>query len=238
MVDAKNVRGRIALVSGGGSGIGLATAKKLAGAGIKTIAADIQFPSSFPDSIIGIECNIANSKEVSDLFEKIKNQTGLPNILVCNAGRGIHEKLTEGDPEKWKEVLDLNIMGALRLIRAFVPFMTEEKQGDVIFTSSVSAQRAYEYGGIYAASKCALEKVAETLRLEVQNDNVRITTVAPGVVDTGFFKNSISATHTAEDIGWGAVSPEEIAEMIFFALSQKQGTSLNYLTVRPTVQPF
>src|SRR5690606_34492370 len=99
-------------------------------------------------------------------------------------------KLTEGDPEGWKEIMDTNLMGALYFIRLFVPEMLEQKRGNVIFVSSVAAGRGFPYGGIYAASKTALDVIAETLRLETL-PLIKVTTICPGLTDTDFFSNTL-----------------------------------------------
>ena len=150
-----NSEKRTALITGGSSGIGFAIAEKLASNGIAVTIADIIAPIQQ-----GLKCNfqycdVSNGKDVDTLFKKMILQ--LPDILILSAGKGIHERLTEGDPEKWASVLNLNIMGVLRCIRAFVPPMQDRKKGNVVFMSSVAAKQAYSYGGIYGASKTAIE---------------------------------------------------------------------------------
>lgn len=155
--------------------------------------------------------------------------------MICNAGRGVHEKLTEGDPDTWEEIFRLNVFGTFRMIRAFVPEMQKLDSADVVFISSVSSDHPHTYGGIYTATKAAIDRIAETLRLEVQ-PNVRVTVIRPGVVDTGFFKNMASGTHTPEDIGWGALDPDRIADAVLYAISQPKGVMLNNLVIRPVAQ--
>ena len=231
-----NFNNRIALVSGGSSGIGKAITSTFSAQNATVFNADIKAPE--PNSKGNfISCDITQASEIDRLFQQLHGQNSLPDILVCNAGKGITEKLTEGDPEKWRKVFDLNVLGALRLIRAFVPPMLEKGFGDVVFISSVAAGKAFTYGGIYAATKSALETIAETLRLEVL-PTVRVFTVAPGVTDTGFFENTVSGFQTAGSIGYGALPPSTIAEAIVFALNQPRNISLTNLTLRPSPQPF
>lgn len=225
------------MVSGGASGIGLAIAQKFAAAGAQVATADITEVERSQENVHAFLCDVGNGKDVDALFQQVHRQMGVPDILVCSAGRGIHEKLTEGDPEKWRQIIETNLLGALRMVRAFTPGMLEAGHGDVVFISSVAAAQAYPYGGVYAASKAALESVAETLRLETL-PTLRVTVVAPGVTDTNFFKNTVSGFHSAEDIGFGAIAPEAVADAVLYAVSQPPGVSVGYLTVRPAAQPF
>ena len=232
-----HLKGRKALISGGASGIGKAIAVKLEQEEVATAVADLNLAGQLPPSIQAFQCDVAAASDVDALFADVQAHLGTPDILICSAGRGIHEKLTEGDPEKWKTIIETNLLGTLRMIRAFVPGMLQAGSGDVVLISSVSAGQAYTYGGVYAATKAALEVVAETLRLEVL-PIIRVTVVAPGVTDTSFFKNTIAGFHTADDIGYGAISPEEVADAVLYALRQPEGVSVNHLTIRPTAQPF
>lgn len=231
------LKGKVALVSGGSSGIGRAIAEKLHESGSRVAVADIQAAAFAADSIQYFSCDVTQATDVNALYANLSQTIGLPAILVCCAGRGIHEKLTEGDPEKWKSIFDLNVMGTLRLVRAFVPGMLAAGQGDIVFITSVAAGQAYEYGGIYAATKTALESIAATLRLEVL-PTVRVTTVAPGVTDTHFFENTVSGFQTAESIGFGALLPGDVADAVAYALSRPPQVVVNHLTIRPRRQTF
>ncbi|HEY4649883.1 MAG TPA: SDR family oxidoreductase [Pontibacter sp.] len=233
----QDLKGRRALVSGGASGIGRAIAVKLQQQGVTTAVADLSLPENKPDSVYHFKSDVAAAPAMATLFSEVQEQIGPPDILVCSAGRGIHEKLTEGDPDKWQQVIEVNLLGALRMIRAFVPGMLQQGYGDVVLVSSVAAGQAYSFGGVYAATKSALEVVAETLRLEVL-PAVRVTVVAPGVTDTAFFENAVSGSQTVERIGYGAIAPEVIADAVLYALQQPAAVAVNNITVRPVAQPF
>jgi NADP-dependent 3-hydroxy acid dehydrogenase YdfG len=236
-VLASSLSSTVALVTGGASGIGKAIAEKLASQNIRVVIADVLPVQHYSENIAGKLCDVTNGEDIDALFGWMKDNTGLPDVMVLSAGKGIHEQLLEGDPEKWKEVLDLNVMGVLRCIRAFVPPMKDRGFGEVVFISSVAAVKPYAYGGIYGASKAAVEMIAETLRLETMPD-VRVTVVAPGVVDTGFFENEISGSKSAESIGMGSLSAEDIAEDVWYAISKRKGTGINKIITRPAGQDF
>jgi len=117
-----------ALVTGDSSGIGKAIALKLAEEKYKVVNADVIEPAYIHCNIRYISCDVSKSSDVTNLFTAVQNDLGTLGILVLNAGKGNHELLAEGDPEKWQEVVNLNIMGTLRCIRAFVPQMLENKK--------------------------------------------------------------------------------------------------------------
>lgn len=221
----------LAIITGGSSGIGQEICRKLSEAGYHVINADVEKPKKEQKNVQHISCDITKASEVDKLAAEVGRYSG-PGVLVLNAGRGIHQKLREGNPEEWAHILDLNLMGNLRVLRVMLPFM---QQGHIIFTSSVSAETTYPWGGIYGASKAALETIAETLRLEEQ-PGIKVGVIRAGVVDTNFFNSMISGSQTVETIGWGAVSAEEIAEAVLFMLKQKDNTAVNAITIRPAPQ--
>lgn len=228
---------KTALITGGSNGIGLAIAKKFAQNDIKVAIADVEGYNNENPNISFKKCDVSSGNEINDLYNWTEKTIGHPEILVINAGRGIKEKLTEGDPDKWQQIINTNIMGALRPIRAFLPHMVSQKSGNVIVISSVAAGNPHPYGGIYSATKTALEVIAETLRLETL-PHINITVISPGVTDTGFFENQMVGSHSIEELEMGVISPEEIAEDALYAISKKKGTSINKIITRPTAQSF
>ncbi|MEX0721650.1 MAG: SDR family NAD(P)-dependent oxidoreductase [Balneolaceae bacterium] len=225
-----------AVITGGSSGIGWEITQQLREKNAVTTIVDINAP---PQAYSGLffRVDLQKPKKLDAVYDSIIEKMGTPNILVLNAGKGIHEKLTEGDPDLWEDIFRLNLFSNMRLIRAFSPDMLEQETGDIVFISSVSARKAFEYGGIYGASKAAVDMIAETLRLEVQ-PTLRVTTIHPGVVNTSFFENMIHGSQTPESIGWGSVQPKQVADAVMYALSQPADIALNDIVIRPAGQPL
>jgi predicted outer membrane repeat protein len=228
---------RKALITGGSSGIGNSLVKRFCQENLQTAFFDIVAPQKEIEGSLFFKTNIANPSEVEQLITNINNKIGTPDIIICNAGRGIHELLKDGNPETWEEIFRINVFGALRIINGFLPAMIEKEEGDIVFISSVSSHHPYQGGAIYAATKAAIDIIAETLRLEVQ-PNIRVITVSPGVVSTNFFKNIINGSQTPETIGWGALEPDDIADTIFYAISQPHNVAINNIVIRPVAQPM
>lgn len=224
---------RSAVVTGGGAGIGLAIARRLQARGDTVMVADLQPP---PEPGLAFHAtDLRRQDDVDACFAACSPLLPSLSTLVCCAGRGIHERLAEGDPRKWANIFDINVMGALRMIRVFVPALTRTC-GDVVIIGSVGAHRTHPWGGVYNASKAALESLAETLRLEMQPD-VRVTLISPGVVDTGFFEAMGSGTD-ADSIGFGCLHADDIADAALFALERPPHAAVNQLTMRPRAQPL
>ncbi|PKD16217.1 hypothetical protein APR41_10545 [Salegentibacter salinarum] len=231
-----SVRNKKVLITGGSSGIGKAIVKKLYSHNHIVIVDKVSPEISHPN-ISFLNIDLEDQKEIALALPKIAKEFGVFDLLLLNAGRGIQEKLTEGDPERWQEIINLNLMAPLRFIRKFVPQMMSKKAGDVVIISSVAAHQPHPYGGIYSATKTALEIIADTLRLEVV-PFVRVTTIVPGITDTRFFQNQISGFTSVENLNMGAISPDEIADDLIYALTKKKDTAINKIITRPVKQSF
>lgn len=229
-----NLSKKTALITGGVGGIGLAIANKFADNGITVAVSDIHKPKKSPT--LFFRCDVRKARQIHLLYQWTLKNIGVPDILILNAGVGIKEKLYEGDPEKWQKVVDVNLMGALRCIRAFVPQMMERQSGSVLFISSVSANQPHIYGGIYSASKTALDVVAETLRMETM-PHLHVTTISPGATDTGFFKNQVAGASASDDF-LPFMDAEEVAEDVFYAISKNGNRCINKIVTRPLAQQF
>lgn len=230
----KNSGSRTALITGGSSGIGAAISKKFQDNNIKVGMVDKDKPSHNFD--LFFECDITNPSQVENLYNQTMDCLGVPDILVINAGIGLKEKLYEGDPEKWQKIFDTNVMGALRCIRAFVPQMLEKHTGHVVFISSVAANQPHPYGGIYSASKTALNVIAETLRMETLS-RLKVTTICPGATDTDFFRNQLAGEKEWNG-DFSMMDPSEIADDVLYAVQKNGSASINSIIVRPQAQEF
>src|SRR5690606_6703376 len=221
---------------GGSSGIGKAISANLLKKGYSVINADIKIPDNNNGEDF-ISCDITKAKDIANLYSHVLSRYGIPDVLISNAGQGIHEKIAEGDPEKWARVIDINLMGSLRFVRAFLPEMIQNQSSTLFFISSTAVNQPYSYGGVYAATKVALNMLAKTIQLEV-GDALRVSIISPGVVNTDFFRNMISSSHTVEDIGWGSLSAQQVAEIISFILNFPPSVNLPEITVCPIKQPI
>ncbi len=235
----RDIDSRRALVTGGGSGIGLAVVELLLDAGLEVCALDRRPAPIEHDRLRFIEADVTRAEQIDACYAEVSERFGGLDVLVSNAGVGIHERLDEGDPDQWQTVIETNLVGAMRVVRAFAPMLEQaEEVADLVVVSSVADAKAYSYGGPYAASKAGLSMMAETLRLELQ-PQVRVTLVRPGMVASSFFEHSIHQSNpTPEEVGWTPVPPEQVAQAVQFALTRPPQVAINDLTIRPTEQSF
>lgn len=228
-----NNKKKTVLITGGSGGLGLAIAHKLISVDLEVALTDEWSNPNLPAPFF--DCDIRKSEEIQELYNWTMAQIGIPDVLILNAGVGIKEKLYEGDPEKWQNVFDVNVMGALRCIRAFVPQMLDNT-GQIIFISSVSAFQPHEYGGVYSASKTALEILAETLRMETL-PNLKVTIISPGSIDTNFFTNQL-AGGSEHHKTLPKMTPEAVAEDVLYCIKNAKNRGLNKIISRPSAQQF
>lgn len=220
------------LITGGATGLGISIAQKLDAASFKVAITDVvDHEKQFPLFL----CDLTFPLSVSQLFDWTLKTIGLPDVLILNAGVGIQEKLSEGDPEKWQRVFDVNVMGTIRVIRAFLPGFLERKSGHILFVSSVSEGKFHEYGGIYCASKTALGIIAETLRIETL-PHICVSSLLPGAINTNFYKNHLGGEIDKPPESH-LMSPSDLAEDVLYILTRKNHC-INKLTARPLTQEF
>jgi NADP-dependent 3-hydroxy acid dehydrogenase YdfG len=241
----------VALITGASSGIGEAIAEALAarGAHLALAARRVDRLRALADRFAGaggggetlvIPCDVREAEQVEAAVRQTTERWGRLDALVANAGFGWRGPLVEGDPRRWKEMLDTNVYGLLLTLKYGVPPMLERGRGHVIVTSSVAGRVATPGGSAYCGSKFAASAIAESLRMEVGPKGVRVTSIEPGVVISEF---QAVAGYTPEIVpnmlkGAEPLVPADIARAVVFALEQPAHVDITELVVRPTGQAY
>ncbi|USB33016.1 3-ketoacyl-ACP reductase [Paenibacillus sp. YPG26] len=213
-----------ALITGAGKGIGRAVAIALAKEGVNLgliartesdltdLAGELQKEYGIKVSIA--PADISNPAEAEASAAKIKQELGSVDILINNAGIAKFGTLLEMDPEEWKRILDVNVMGTYNVTRAVLPDLVAQNKGDIINVASTAGERGFATGSAYCASKFALMGMTESLAQEVRKHNIRVTALTPSTVNTDL------ATNAGLKIGDEdrMMQPEDVAELVLAAL--------------------
>lgn len=237
---------RTALVTGGGSGIGAATALALALEGARVAIAgrtvaklrEVAARGPLGGEIAQHPVDVADRASVAALFAWAEGALGRIDILVNAAGVNIPNRLmSELTPEEWDRLLAVNATGAYNCIRAVLPAMRERRDGLIVNISSISGVRATLLSGVaYNASKFAMNALATSVSLEEGRNGVRVTTIMPGEVDTPileFRPKPVSAEHRAR-----ILQPEDVAETVVMAACLPPRAHVPELIIKPTSADF
>jgi NAD(P)-dependent dehydrogenase (short-subunit alcohol dehydrogenase family) len=244
--------GRTALVTGGGRGIGAATARALAREGaavvvaartldeVDAVARDVE---AMGGTALPVRLDVTDEESVADAFGRARSELGPVDILVNNAGTpGVPLPISETEPSDWRRVFDVNVTGAFLCAREAMPEMISRGWGRIVNVSSAAARHPMAGMAAYGASKAALDQLTRVLALEGEPHNVFVTGVYPGVIDTrmqeesrGFPPDLIGKSlhrmfHGYRDFGM-LRAPEEPAELVVY-LCTPEAARLNGHVIR------
>jgi NADP-dependent 3-hydroxy acid dehydrogenase YdfG len=237
--------GKTAVVTGASSGIGEATARLLSHNGcnvvlaarredrLKSIAAELG------EGALAVPTDVTDPAACESLVSRAAEGFGSVDILVANAGLGLNGSIIDGEPEDWRRMFEVNVLGVLYATRAAVRHMLGRGSGDVVLVSSLAGRRVPAADGtVYAATKHALTAVAEGLRMDVHDKGIRVINVEPGLVRTEFPESQHqSAQEYYAQREFSPLKAEDIAQAVLYAVEQPPRVSVNEIVVRPTEQP-
>lgn len=243
MTDLKN---KIVFVTGASAGIGQAAARKFAEAGAKLILAARRIDRletlikelGVPAHLIKLD--VRDQEKVNSAIENLPDEWQAIDILVNNAGlsRGL-DKLYEGNPEGWDQMIDTNVKGLLYVSRAVLPGMVSRGSGHVINIGSIAGHELYPGGNVYCATKFAVKALTKGMLIDLVDTPIRVTSIDPGLVETEFSEvrfwgdkerastvykgyKPLEANDIADAVVWAATRPAhvQIAEMIVLPTAQ------------------
>ncbi len=240
------LKDKVAVITGGSVGIGLAIAEGLAQEGahlalcarneerLLKVAEEIRKKSEV--KVLGVKTDVGTAADIDNLCAQVEKEFGGADILINNAGTGSEETIMDAPDEKWQQYWDLHVMAAVRLSRAFVPFMRRRGGGVILHNASICAKQPLWYEPIYNTTKAALVMFSKCLANEVIGDNIRVNTVNPGLVLTPDWwktagilseKDGITPKEYLDGIAHENApikrfaSPEEVADFFVFLCSQR-----------------
>lgn len=243
----RDMDGEVAIVTGASSGIGAATARALADEGmavalaarradrLESLAADIE---DGPGEALVVPTDVTDRDAVDDLVAETVDAFGDLDTLVNNAGVMLLQQVADADPDDWRTMVEVNLLGLMNASKAALPHL--RGGGDLVQVSSVAGRTTSQTAAGYNATKWGVNGFTDALRKEETENGVRTTIVEPGAVDTEL-QDHIPDEEVRERLeGWvesmEALQAEDIAAAVLYAVGQPRHVSVNELMVRPTDQ--
>jgi NAD(P)-dependent dehydrogenase (short-subunit alcohol dehydrogenase family) len=230
--------GKIAIVTGGTRGIGRAIAERLlregawvaiCGRSSESVERAVREMQPL-GKIAGHAGDVTKVEQVGEFFQAVDREFGGLDILVNNAGEGVFRKVAQMTPEEWHRNIDLNLNGPFYCSREALERFARRGGGFIVNISSLAGKNAFSGGAAYNASRFGLNGFSEALMLDHRYDNVRVSYVMPGSVDTGF---SGDPAKRAGDTSW-MIAPEDVAEAVALVLGMPARTMISRIEMRPS----
>ena len=236
---------KVMLITGATSGVGKALAEhyykknyKLILVGGSKEKVDKQ-SKKFKKNTLFICADLTKSKDVKRIVSESITKFKKIDILIANAGLYEPDKIISGNPDRWERVISVNVTSVFRLINLVLPHMRKNKFGDIAITSSISGHQAIHWEPIYSASKHAIQSFAHGLRTQVSKNNIRVISIAPGMIMTELWDlDPIKDKKYIDSMikKGNALDVEEVVSCFDFALSRGRGANIRDLVILPTNQ--
>ena len=240
MMDTLN--GKVTIVTGASSGIGAATARTLSKLGCKLVLAARSsdrieaLSRDLGPEALAVTTDVTAANDVERLVSKTIDRFGKIDVLFANAGVYIPGKVVQGDPEKWANLIDVNITGVMRCVRGVLPHMIAANRGDIIVTSSISGVIDIDWEPIYSASKHAIHGFVHTLRRQVMESGIRVGAIAPGMVANELWGITEESDIRSRVAARTSLRSEDVADAVVFMLSRPPNVTIRDLVMLPQNQ--
>ena len=244
------IHGRLALVTGASSGIGLSCARRFAADGanlvlwarrkdrLEKLAAEVAKAHGITVRTAAVD--VRDRAAVNRAVEALVAAGAVPDILLNNAGLAAGlAKLHEGDPDDWDRMIDTNLKGLLNVTRALLPHMVKRGTGHVVNIGSTAGHQVYQSGNVYNATKFGVKALTEGMNLDVAGTRVRVSSVDPGHVATEFalvrFHGDAGRAQHLYD-GFRPLSPEDVADAVAYVVNVPEHVNVLDLIIVPAAQ--
>ena len=239
-----DVQNKAALVTGASSGIGEATVRALRAAGWTVFAvarrAERLAALAAETGAVAIPADISEDDDVSRLLSQVTEVGGVDTLINIAGGARGADTIGGASTDDWEWMYRVNVLGTMKLTRAFLPMLRATGEGTVLNLTSTAALAAYEGGGGYNAAKFAQHAMTGALRLEEAEHNVRVIEVAPGLVYTEEFAlNRLGDRQAADKVYQGVEKPltaEDVADVVRYAVTAPHHVNLDQIVIRPVAQ--
>ena len=229
----QDFEGLVGLVTGGGSGIGAAVVRVLQERGARVAVLDLD-PSGVPDGVLGIRTDVADDASVRAAVEQVVAELGRLDVVVNNAGVGAQGTVEDNDDEEWHRVLDVNVLGLVRVTRAAIPHLRRSPAAAIVNTASIVATAGLPDRALYSASKGAVAALTRAMAADHLAEGIRVNSVDPGTADTPWIGRLLEraddpaaerAALEARQPHGRLVSAEEVAHAVAYLASPTAGST-------------
>jgi hypothetical protein len=239
---------KTAFITGATSGIGKATAEIFAKNNIRLILCgrraerlkELQNELSKLTEVTTLQFDVSKRTEVEAAMNALPENFKQIDVLINNAGNahGL-STIQDGNVDDWDAMLDINVKGLLYVSKAIIPQMIENNNGFIVNIGSTAGKEVYKNGNVYCASKFAVNALNKSMRLDLNEHNIRVSAIHPGLVQTEFsevrFKGDIERAETVYK-GYKALQAEDVADIIHFVITRPYHVNIEDLVVFPTAQ--
>ncbi len=237
------------LITGATSGIGASTASLMAknhypiiitgrrDQRLKDLKAKLQ--ENFSASVETLCFDVSDRKQCETVFQDNKELLQKVAILINNAGlaRGV-APMDQANLDDWEEMIDTNVKGLLYMTRLTMPFLKNNQPSHIVNIGSVAGRWTYPGGGVYCSTKFAVRALSEGLRMDLNGQDVRVTNICPGLVETEFSEVRLRDSEKAKSVyqGLKALTPDDIAEAVYWSLARPPHVNIQEMVIYPTAQ--
>lgn len=226
---------KVAIVTGASSGIGLATADRLCNNGFQVVGLARDFSKTQSEHFSQCEIDLSNLDLLPKALQANDELKVAPSLLILNAGYGRFGGIEQFSHTQIRHLVDTNLVSNLFLIKHFLPLMKAVGGGDIVLIGSESALQGARAGAVYCATKFALRGLAQSLRADCSNSDIRVMLINPGPVDTDFFDDLNFAPEQGVEF---AIDAESVARAICDSLSQPRHVVCEEVNLQPMKRSF
>jgi 3-hydroxybutyrate dehydrogenase len=228
---------KIAIITGGSSGIGQEIASHLHSMGFTAISFDLKAPAN--SNIKFIECDVSSEAKVKGAFEEVSKNFGLASVLINNSGLQFMSSVEEFPIEKWNQLIAVMLTGTFLVSRSAIPMMKKNKWGRIINISSVHGKEASPFKAAYVSAKHGVLGLSKVMAQELAEDSITVNSICPGYVDTPLMRNQVESQMKLHNLTEAEVlnqvflknsfvkkltTPKQVAKLVEFLISDAADT--------------